>query len=442
MTLGRLRTPALFLLAVLIEAAMVAMLRLGDLSRHAIPLLAWALSAALFYLIAVWIVLAAGSRLRSSAWWLIVGAALLFRLTLLPLPPSLSHSFYRHHWEGKIQSYSPPFNPYFFAPENPIFVPMRGPDYGRLKHKQLAAAAPPLAELVARWNYRWFPRPWEEKLIPIGFDLLTILALAGWLRRRGLPRERALIYAWSPLAVIEAGANGHFIAIFMCLLVASFYLAGEWDRLSHLAMGLAAMLGLPALALLPAWLRQQRRRRWLWLLAPVIVCSLPYLFFNKHFFLPAWGRNLSASLRLWLAGYANGGISLLPRLLGAGLTLPVRIAALAAFAALLSWISAHKLEPARMAKLIAASALLLLPRLLPVYVLWLLPWLALDPDPAWLCFSSIVVLAYPPLISTAYRQTNWQLWEFLPLYGLLLWGWLRNRRRDGAVNNRERSVSA
>ncbi len=441
MPLNRLKTPALLLLAVLMETALIAILRIQDPARHLLPFVAWALVAALLYLIAVWVVLALPGKCGRPGWILILGAALIFRLTLLPLAPTLSHTFARQHWEGKVQSFNSPFNPYFFAPDNPILVPLRGSTFSHLQRPQLAATSPPLAELVTRWNFRISILPAGEKLLGIVFDLLLIWPLAGLLRRYGLNSDRVLIYAWAPLAVIEMAGNGSLVALALFLLLMAFYLAGEWDRFSHLALGLAIMLNLAALLLAPAWYRRIRRRHWLWLLAPVLLCSWPYLFFERHFFLPAWGHNLAAGFKLWLAASANGGLALLPRLFGASLQPPARLAALAAFFAVFVWLSTRNLQPPRMAKLCLAALLLLVPRLQPGVALWLLPWLAFDPDPAWLYFISGVLLAYPALVSSAYRQTAWMAWEFLPLYGLLIWGWLQRRRRNAKLSQ-GRSVPA
>lgn len=423
----RLRTSALLLLAILIETALVAMLRLQDLSRHVLPFLAWALAAGLFYLIAVWIVLAQGKLAHSRYFWLILGASLLFRLTLLPLAPTLSHQLYRQRWNGKIQSFNPPFNPYLFAPANPIFGPVRGPEYAAVPRKQLAAVSPPLALLIAGWNYRVFRNITGQKLLFIVCDLLIIWALASLLRQHGLPRERVLIYAWSPLAVLESAGNGHMITIALLLLILAIQLAGKKDRFSHIAMGSAAMVRLPVLLLLPAWRKQCRGRHWAWFLAPVVICSLPYLFFNKHFFLFAWWHNLATGFSLWLHAYANGGLSLLPQWFGSGLMLPVLVAAAAAFLTTLIWTARHRLDSAHIAMVVTAAALLLLPRLTPVDALWLLPWLVLFPEPAWLYFSVGVFLAYPPLLNAAYRNSGWQVCEYAPLYALLIWSWYRHR---------------
>src|SRR5512144_3049410 len=81
-------------------------------------------------------------------------------------------------------------------------------------------------------------------------ELATLAALAALLRRRGLPRERLLVMAWSPLALVEIAGSGHNEAFALPWLVLAL-LALERDRplLSALAGGAGFMAKyLPGLA--------------------------------------------------------------------------------------------------------------------------------------------------------------------------------------------------
>jgi hypothetical protein len=64
---------------------------------------------------------------------------------------------------------------------------------------------------------------------------LTLWPLAAILRRRGLPRERLLILAWSPLALVEIAGSGHNEA-FGFLFLAWSLAAMEAGRLPGVAM--------------------------------------------------------------------------------------------------------------------------------------------------------------------------------------------------------------
>ena len=53
--------------------------------------------------------------------------ALPFRLTLFPLPPSLSTDLYRYRWDGHVQNAG--WNPYAVAPTDPRLAPLRDPGW-------------------------------------------------------------------------------------------------------------------------------------------------------------------------------------------------------------------------------------------------------------------------------------------------------------------------
>ena len=96
--------------------------------------------------------------------------------------------------------------------------PARRPSAGRaarrrrgsgVNHKDYTAVYPPLWQLAARvvvWRAR-LGRGHEG--VPGRLRARDARALAAILRRRGLPRERLLILAWSPLALVEIAGSGH-----------------------------------------------------------------------------------------------------------------------------------------------------------------------------------------------------------------------------------------
>src|SRR5687768_11537631 len=64
-----------------------------------------------------------------------------------------------------------------------------------------------------------------------------------------------LVYAWCPLALIEFGANGHNDALMLTGVIGALWLhlTGRW-RLAAIAIGLAALVKVSALLLLPGYL--------------------------------------------------------------------------------------------------------------------------------------------------------------------------------------------
>src|SRR5271169_1947097 len=70
-----------------LELEFAAMARLGDLKLHVIETIILALAAGAIYCVALYAL--EHSPENRAAFWLILAGALLFRLTLAPLPPTL-----------------------------------------------------------------------------------------------------------------------------------------------------------------------------------------------------------------------------------------------------------------------------------------------------------------------------------------------------------------
>src|SRR5262249_35426373 len=103
----------------------------------------------------------------------------------------------------------------------------------------------------------------------------------------------------------------------------------------------------------------------------------------------------------------------------------------AILAAVLAWLAVRTwrggLELERAILLFTGTGLLLSPTLHPWYLLWILPWLALFPSPAWLALTGLAPLAY--------LGSPWVVWaEYVPFFALLAGScWLRSRRRAEPV---------
>ena len=181
-------------------AAHVALLVLFDLAERPVLTLLILAAAFVFY----W---RAAKRLEPSVSApVILLVAILLRLLLLPLPPTLSDDLLRYAWDGNVVRAG--FNPYLLAPEAPELSPLRDALWERMPHKHVQTVYPPLAMALfsmAGWL------PWPLLSVKI---LLCFVEIGGcWLlirlaRRLGLPAGRAAWYCWSPLAVLEGRGDG------------------------------------------------------------------------------------------------------------------------------------------------------------------------------------------------------------------------------------------
>jgi hypothetical protein len=406
-------------LALVLEAVFVVVAWRPTAANSPLPrTLLWLSAAGIFYLIAVALTLSGAGRGHLRLRWIVL-AAVVFRLTLLPLAPPPGAPAQRARWDGKIQQAG--FNPYAYPPASDMFSPIRAPGEAAVPHSQVAATAPPLAELLFRWNYGWSSGPRSAKLLWVICDLLLIGLLIRMLRRRELPAEWVLVYAWSPLAVVAVAGNGHWAPAATLLLLAALQLVEKRPRWAAAAAVAAGMTQWFAWTLTPVILAAARRR-WRSTLAAgiaaAVLLSLPFWFFSTRFMLPALLRNLRAGVtaapynaslyalaHAWFGAHAAA-------LLALALTLAVIVAA---------WL--RRLPPLRAGFLILSTLLLVLPQVYPWFVLWLLPLLVFFPEAPWLYFSVAVFWAG---LAGAHP---WGVWiEYAPLYALLAWqAWRRPR---------------
>jgi hypothetical protein len=204
--LARLPQPLLLgFLALLLEAVFWGIRRQHPLDENIVPVVALGLAAGVIYLVAAFLVLAARSRSR-AALVVILLAAVVFRATLLDLPPTLSDDFHRYQWEGRIQLEG--HNPYLTVPADPELEALRPAVYDRLPGKDVPTPYAPLTELFF-WLAAYLDGQAAFKLLSVAFDLGTLLLLVGLLHLRGLPAARALLYGWCPLVVLEFAGSGH-----------------------------------------------------------------------------------------------------------------------------------------------------------------------------------------------------------------------------------------
>jgi alpha-1,6-mannosyltransferase len=439
----------LFALAAILEAIFLWIALRGDLRQHIPETISLLLVSGLFYLVSTFLVL------RRRAWappaW-VVGAAILFRLTFWPLYPALSDDVFRYRWEGKLQAAGG--NPYEVRPNDASWSSLRDESFPFVPGGDFRAVYGPLVEeiewmtyrVVSRFEARPFKQAFWFKVPSALFDLGTMAALWLLLKAKSIPRERILIYAWSPLPLIEFWGTGHndSIAIFF-LLVA---LLAIQSRDSYGAvLGAFAALALATVSkfwpaiLFPIFIGW-RPRRGLWCLVAVPIvalATLPYLTptlrwsgIDENFrfmsgFLGGWRNNDSLfGVLLWAAG---NDFYLAKKFVFA----IVGVAVVAV--TVLRW------PPERGVLTVLVVLLMASANCHPWYLTWILPLLVVYPVPPLLLWVALAPLAHTAVIrwiaagewngSTAVRY-----YEYVPVYvALAVWlvVHIQSRDSDGAV---------
>jgi len=361
---------------------------------------------------------------------LAVGLSLLWRAALVATTPLLSDDIYRYVWEGRIQLHGG--NPYAWAdrPDAPKWEALHDDVWERVNHKDYTAIYPPLWQLTARTVVALRDSVTAMKALSVLCETLMLAALARLLRLRGLPRERLLVAAWSPLALVEIAGSGHNEALGLLFLILSL-LALEERRplLSALAAALAFQAKLVPGLVAGAWWR--RYRAWHLLAAGALAGLLvvPYA---------------SAESGLWLSLGKYGQYWVFNETLFAPLAAAVgdhdkAVAIAAGLVVIVAVVlGARRRTTADAAALgVLAAWLLLTPNVLPWYALWFVPLLALRETPAVLLFTgtaSLAYLVYPGWLAGGPWQIPWSVraLEYGPCIAVMAVDRLRSPRKARA----------
>ncbi len=398
--------------------------------------------------------------------FLILLGALAFRLVMVTTPPSLSSDVFRYVWDGRVQAAG--LSPYAYPPGAAELAPLRDADiWPRINRKESVTIYPPAAQLLF-----WLVHAvggdsvWAVKWAMLLAECLTLALLALLLRDIGQPVEHLVLYAWSPLVVYEVVGSGHLEGLMLpCLVLALLAARRGWDAPAGAALAAATLMKLFPILLLPALWWRRRLRLPLAFGGVSLLLSLPY-----------WQAGLA--IATYYPDYLREQFNMsLAALLGETLRLLrvpdpyrlVQLLLLAAVAALALWHLARPAPDRFLQRGLTMIGLLTVGSqfLQPWYLLWLLPFLtALWPTGdggrrtddgrratddeirntkyeirithraspvvrppssvwlGWLLFSGTITLSYH-----FYVHNQWNIplviVEYTPLYGLLLWAWLR-----------------
>jgi hypothetical protein len=158
---------------------------------------------------------------------LLIGAAILFRILLLPAVPNLTEDFYRFIWDGRLLNQG--IDPFESVPSFYMLTGNEVPGlteqlYSKLNSPEYFTIYPPINQAIFWMATAFFPNSvyWSMvvmKLIVVVADLANIFILRHLLLVMGLPERYVLLYALNPLVIIETAGNLHFEALMLLFLL-------------------------------------------------------------------------------------------------------------------------------------------------------------------------------------------------------------------------------
>ena len=359
----------------------------------------------------------------------VVGAIALRAAAFVPgdATPPLSGDVHRYAWDGEVQLAG--INPYRHAPDSPELAFLRDEAiWPGINHKAWRTVYPPGAEatfVASQATFGSSVRSSTWLLLLAEAGAVALLALV--LRRMRAPPERAVAYAWHPLAISEVAGNGHVDALAVLALAG---LLAAWvarrRALAGACAAAAALVKLGPLLLLPALARAGGRRFVVCATALIALAYVPYAATIGAGVVGSLGRfqaeeRFNGSLDQLLSPLVGAPASQI--LLGAGLLLVVGVVALRDHA--------NVEQVARSSLLILGGLLLVVDYVQPWHALWLIPFLAIVAAPGWMWLTGVLPLAYVVKVSGPLP-----LWASIAIYapvGVAAAWRIRARRRPAAA---------
>lgn len=370
-----------------------------------------------------------------SAVALIVGWALIFRLSVLWVTPGfLSDDIYRYAWDGLVQRAG--INPYLYPPEAPALAFLRDDTiFPMINRKWALTIYPPGAQLFFRLMACLSPGDLVAmKAVILLADAGSMALLTHMLPRLGVNRSHVLLYAWHPLVIVELGISGHLDGLMIPFVLLAFL--GMMQRrpwLTGVSLAMAALIKLYPAILLPAL---YRRRGWAMPLVFAASVGLGYLLYLDA------GRQIIGFLPQYIAPHEFYNLSLRPILMwlvGLFTEAPFPYVKVLSAALLLLVMVRCVRQPDKSPQqavrwgigLVALYLTVVSPSVFQWYLLWLLALVTLTPGwltPTWLYWSWSVNLHYletlPVFTDALYRL---HIVEYGPVFLWIIGYWWLTR---------------
>ena len=365
--------------------------------------------------------------------------ALLFRLFLVPVEPSLSSDIYRYIWDGRVQVAG--INPYLYPPADKHLAPLRDQEiYPYINRKEARTVYPAGAQILFRTLYQaGLHSPAALKAAALAAEAFIFLLLFLILKERRLPQNWIVIYAWNPLIVYELFYSGHLESFMLPPLMGFVYLFLRGRlRTAGALLGLAASIKLLPALLLVVVPPGKRLKILLPFLVAFASTYLPYAEAGKKVlgFLPSYFSDPYEIFNPGLPQIALLGAAKLFTLPSTSIRFVLFFCFLAFLILFIRRTKEHTDDLVTKCYIVLSGYILLIyPALHPWYLSVLVPFLCVVPSRAWLYLSLVLPLSYLKYLAPDGAMPAWvSLAQFIPLYVVLALEYARtqplNERRS------------
>ena len=280
---------------VLLYIALLAICAIAAADRTTWPLFVASMFVAAGALALIW-------KYATPSRMYILIVAVVLRLLVSWLPPTLSDDAYRYVWDGMVAAEG--INPYLYRPSDAELESFSQEEiYQELNSADFYSVYPPVSQMVFAvsgvfYKYGWLYSYYIIKLLLMACEIGALFLLS-----RMVSSSLLLLYAWNPLVVVETAGQAHTEAVMLLFLVACLWFAKhKRPVLASVMLALAGWVKLYPFVFFPLlW----RRFGWKGVLPGGFVALgmfLPY--YHAHFF-----SNFSESLNLYVQYFEfNAGI--------------------------------------------------------------------------------------------------------------------------------------
>ncbi len=238
------------------ELIWIATLSLGPLREHT---KAFLILMCLAFILCLWTYFRTTIRNKHAA-MLVLGFALLFRLTVLFAPPYQSEDVFRYIWDARTASMG--INPYAFPPNAPELEKARDDRvYPMINSKPYITAYPPVSQVLFRLCFELFgANVIAMKAVFSLFEFLAILVAWKLLILWGRSIQPLILMAWNPFFIFEFSHSGHSDSAMIFLILLSVWLLlgnrRAWASVSYAGAVLAKLhpaLWFPLMVRITGW---------------------------------------------------------------------------------------------------------------------------------------------------------------------------------------------
>ena len=369
---------------------------------------------------------------------------LLVRASFIGMEPLGSDDVYRYVWDGRVQTAG--INPYRYAPDDNALRSLNTKVLPSLvNHPDMKTIYFPLCQWLFYLGYHLSgEHVWGFQLLVLLAETLTILGLVLLMRELSSSRWLVLIYAASPLAILQFSLDAHVDAFGFPLFVFAFlFYHRKKTTLALLFFGLSLLIKPVAIVLLPILFLRERGslKKVKVLLVPLAVLLIPFIPYALD------ANPFEALVTFSEHWYFNGALfSVLYPLFSDNQTTRLWCFVILAVVSVALYVSKRPLH--EMAVLAVLFLILCSPVAHPWYMAWLVVLLPLAPISSGLALAATASL---PSITFVTYQLNgvWKdyplvlILEYVPVIALLFFDLFRKgTTRPVAEDGRERKGEA